>query len=340
MVKAQAFDLVMSNALSGLSIGASVGGADFDPKEKSEAEIQRFCQSYMAALARYIGPGIDNPTMGANVGGPEIGYLYGQYKRLTPGASSLGEGFLWGGTPPNAECTGYGVVYFAEKVMKVKGGSLQGKRCIVTGSGKVALYAAEKLLELGGIPVVMSDSSGHIYEPEGINAVGLRSILKIKEERGARIGRYIVASTSAKYNEPGNVFDVPCDVVFLCADTGELDAKGATALAALGVKMVVDGAYRPVTREGLKVLQKHGIVHVPYRGSMLATTLGSGRALQKDPLQPGETMDDRVEAKMDQVYEEATAISREFSSRGDLERGCTIAGFLRVARAMVTHGAV
>lgn len=339
-VKAHAFDLVLSNSLSGLKVGASVGGADFNVHDKSEAEIQRFCQAFMSALTKHIGTEIDFPSMGSCVGGPEIGYLYGQYKRISLDASPIGGGLLWGGAVPHPECAGYGVVYFAEKAMRGKGDSLMGKRCVITGSGKVALYAAEKLLELGAIPVTFSDSSGHIFEPEGFDDVKFREVVKIKQERGARVGRYIVASPTAKYNEPASIFDAPCDVVFLCSKPNELTAEGAALIAASGCKTVVDGGYRPVSSAASEVLKKKGVFHVPYRGTMIGAALGGGREINRNPLRPGETMDERLEKKMDEVYEVSASVAREFNMQGNLERGCIIAGFLRVGRAMMAHGAV
>eukprot|EP00903_Cladosiphon_okamuranus_P014475 g13427.t1 len=338
-VKAHAFDLVLSNSLSGLKVGASVGGADFNVHDKSEAEIQRFCQAYMSAMTKHIAD-VDYPSMGACVGGPEIGYLYGQYKRMSVDASPIGESLLWGGAVPHPECAGYGVVYFAEKALRGRGESLMGKRCVITGSGKVALYAAEKLLELGGIPVTFSDSSGHVFEPEGFDTEKFKRIVNIKEERGARVGRYIVASPTAKYNEPPSVFDAPADVVFLCSSPNELTKEGAEALIASGCTTVVDGGYRPVSSPAAEVLKKNGVFHVPYRGTMIGAALGGGRELARNPLGPGETMDSRLEKKMDEVYDVASSVAREFNAQGNLDKGCTIAGFLRVGRAMMAHGSV
>ncbi|CAB1118026.1 unnamed protein product [Ectocarpus sp. CCAP 1310/34] len=339
-VKAHAFDLVLSNSLSGLKVGASVGGADFNVHDKSEAEIQRFCQAYMSAMTKHIGTEVDCPSMGLCVGPPEIGYLYGQYKRISLDASPIGRGLLWGGAVPHPECAGYGVVYFAEKAMRGQGESLMGKRCIITGSGKVALHVAEKLLELGATPMTFTDSSGHVFEPEGFDVEKFKKITKIKQERGARVGRYIVASPSAKYNEPQSVFDAPADVAFLCRTSNELTEVEANALVASGCKTVVDGGYRPVSTAAAEVLKTNGIFHVPYRGTLIGAAISGGRELDRNPLKPGETIDDRLEKKMDEVYEVASSVAREFNQQGNLDKGCTIAGFLRVGRAMMAHGAV
>ncbi|CAN0452792.1 unnamed protein product [Pylaiella littoralis] len=264
----------------------------------------------MSAMTKHIGTEVDYPSMGACVGGREIGYLYGQYKRMSLETAPIGEGLLWGGAVPHPECAGYGVVYFADKALRGRGESLKGKRCIITGSGKVALNVADKLLELGAIPVTFSDSSGHIFEPEGFDVEKFKKIVKIKEERGARVGRYIVASPTAKYNEPQSVFDAPADVVFLCSSPHELTKEKAEAIAASGCKTVVDGGYRPVSTDAAQVLKKKGVFHVPYRGTMIGAALAGGREIARNPLGPGETMDSRLETKMDEVYEVASSVAR------------------------------
>ncbi|CAM9289191.1 unnamed protein product, partial [Hapterophycus canaliculatus] len=176
--------------------------------------------------------------------------------------------------------------------------------------------------------------------PQGFDIDQFKTIVKIKEERGARVGRYIVASTTAKYNEPPSVFEAPADVVFLCSTPNELTKEGAAALVASGCKTVVDGGYRPVSKPASEILKKNGVFHVPYRGTMIGAALGGGRELARNPLGPGETMDSRLEKKMDEVYEVASSVAREFNQQGNLDKGCTIAGFLRVGRAMMAHGAV
>ncbi|CAM9213225.1 unnamed protein product [Phaeothamnion confervicola] len=344
MIKAHAFDLVLMNALTGLNIGAAVGGVDFNARDKSEAEIQRFCASYMVELAKYIGEGVDSPSMGSGVGAPEIGYLYGQYKRLKEHTySQSGSGLLWGGMPRHAECTGYGVAYFANEMLKDKADGLRGKRCLITGSGKVALYAAEKLLELGAIPITLSDTSGHVLEPDGIDAAKLQTILKIKEERGARVGRYIIASTTAKFRTPEDIFAIPCDVAFLCATNGELNAAAAKKLADNGCKAVVDGAWAPVKEDAMEVLRTRGIFHAPYRASMLGGTVASARleAQAFPPSQQLDDIDDAVEAEMAKIYKEVNDLAQEYGGKnGSLNMGACIGGFLRVAKHMLAHGAV
>jgi glutamate dehydrogenase (NADP+) len=199
--KANAFDIMFTNALSGKNLGGAYGGADFNPYNKSENEIQRFAQSYMTELSKYIGPDIDLPGMGEGCGPTEIGYLYGQYKRINQHCGQNGKGLLWGGSPgPAVHAQGMGIAYFAKKMLADKGTSLEGKRCLITGSNSTALALAEKLVELGAIPLTFSDTSGFIYEPTGFDAAKVKTVQKIKAERGARVGRYIIASTAAKFN--------------------------------------------------------------------------------------------------------------------------------------------
>ena len=228
LMKANAFDTTFTNALSGMLVGGAYGGADFNPYTKSEAEIQRFCQSYMTELSKYIGPDVDLPSLGDGAHEREIGYLYGQYKRLTHHHGRPGHGLLWGGDPSayvNAQ--GYGAVYFAEEMLKDKGDTLEGKRCLITGSHYVALAVAQKLHDKGAIPITLSDTSGYIHEPGGFNQSKIESMKKIKSERGARVGRYIIASASALFDEAEKIYEVPCDLVFSCSHHKKIDEETA-----------------------------------------------------------------------------------------------------------------
>lgn len=273
-MKAAAFDTALTNALSHQKIGGAYGGADFNPYDKSETEIQRFCQSYMTELSKYIGPDVDLPGLGEGVNASEIGFLYGQYKRVNQHCGQVGKGLLWGGVPVYQQAQGYGVVHFAEQVntsvcdahlcatvalllyypspypspslpsaqmLADKGMSLAGKKCLITGSHATAMAVAEKLLELGAVPITFTDSSGHIYEPSGFDAAKLKTVMKIKDERGARVGRYIIASTSAKFNEFSNVYDIPCDYAFPCSTNMQLGASNLQKLADNGCKAIVEG---------------------------------------------------------------------------------------------------
>ncbi|CAM9471976.1 unnamed protein product [Discosporangium mesarthrocarpum] len=340
VLKALGMETVFSNALTGCNLGAAVGGADFNPHNKSEAEIQRFCQSYMTELTKYIGPDLDVPSMGYGVGVPEVGYLYGQYKRINDHVAQRGRGVLWGGAHLYPEAAGYGVVEFARLALEDKGEALKGKRCLITGSGKVAVHVAERLLQLGAIPLTFSDSSGHIYEPGGIDSAKLKTIVKIKSERGARVGRYIIASTTAKYQEPANMFEIPCDLVFPCSHRNEIDEAAATLLADTGCIGVIEGANNPCNKEAKAVFRKRGLVFAPAKASLAGSGIVSGLSLSTNPLGPKETIHDRVADQIEVIYSDVKATAQEFNARGDYGAGATISGFMKVADVMLAHGAV
>lgn len=294
----------------------------------------------MTELTKYIGPDLDVPSMGYGVGLPEVGYLYGQYKRINDHVAQRGRGVLWGGSMPYPEATGYGVVDFASAMLLDKGDSLKGKRCLITGSGKVAIHVAEKLLQLGAVPLTFSDSSGHIYEPEGIDSAKLRTIVKIKSDRGARVGRYIIASTTAKYTEPVNIFDIPCDLAFACSHRNEIDETAATLLADTGCSAVIEGASAPCTKAAKAVFRKRGLSFAPHVATLAGSGIVSGLALATNPLGPKEKVNDRVEEKMKEIFADVKATATEFNARGDYGAGATISGFMKVADSMMVHGAV
>jgi len=340
-VKASAFDALCANSLSGLHAGAASGGADFDPSNKSEGEIQRFCQSYMTELAKYIGDGVDMPSMGNGVGPREIGYLYGQYNRLAGRSSAKGKGMMWGGLVPWKQATGSGVAHFAARLLADKKESLAGKRVLLTGSGEVALACAEQVLALGGIPVTLSDSSGHIYEEHGIDKAKLTTLKKIKADRGARIGRYIVASTTAKFSDPVNIFTVPCDVCIPCSGkTNEIGEAEATLLADHGCTAVIEGSNMPCTPEAITVLRKRGIHFGPYKASLAVGTVANGHNLAERPLTTAAELDEALAERADLVFKKIKNTAKEFNTRGDLHAGANIAAFIKVARGMEAHGAV
>jgi glutamate dehydrogenase (NADP+) len=226
------------------------------------------------------------------------------------------------------QATASGVVHLAKKVLEAKGDTLEGKRCLITGSGKMALHVAEKLLECGAVPVTLSDTSGHVYEPDGIDAAKLKTILKIKSERGARIGRYIIASTTAKYNEPENIFSVPHDLVFPCATYNQIDQPTATLLADMGCQGVFEGAFMPSTNQAVAVYKKRGLLYGGHIASLAADSLINGLELSRHPIAHDE-LDQRIKELVDQIYAESKATAKEFNCRGDLHAGATIAGFLR-----------
>lgn len=340
MVKAMAFDLVISNSLSSTNIGAAAGGANFDPRNKSEAEIQRFCQSFMTELSKYIGPDLDLPSMGAGVGPVEIGYLYGQYKRVGTHMSKKSAGMLWGGRPLWSEAPGHGVVHFAERMLAEKGDSLSGKRCLITGSGKLALAVAEKLLTFGAVPITFSDSSGHIYEERGVDGSKLATIRQIKNDRSARIGRYIMASTTATYGSFGEIFNVPCDLVFPCSFPNEIDGAAASLLADNGCLGVIEGSTMPCTPDAARTFKRRGLYFAPSRATQAAGQIVNGMEMDYNPILTEAELDTRLRAAVDKTYHRILSTAAEFNCRGDLHKGADIAGFLKVANVMMLHGAV
>lgn len=327
VVHSLGFDAIFSNALTGIGHGAAVGGADFNPLDKSEAEMQRFCQSYMTELSKYVGIDQDIPWMGRGVGPEEMGFMYGQYKRVT---GKSGKGVLF--STEFQRAPGYGIVHFANEMILDKRDSLEGKRCLIIGSGKVAQGVARKLLQYGAKPITMSDISGHIYEPDGITEGKLTTINQIKAERGALLGRYIISSTTAQFNQPENILDIPCDICIPCGAMNEIDEAAANQLADNGCKMLVEGGNGCVSPEARKVLKKRGVQYGPHTmtltGPALMHNLGENAS------------DETFKAEISRVYKEVKNTATEFNARGDLFTGANIAGFLRVANVMIMHGAV
>ena len=337
LLRAQSFDATFANALTGRRLGGAAGGANFEPSLASEAEIQRFCQAFMTELQKYVGPGLDLPSMGVNCGSTEIGYMYGQYKRTSTNLSKHGFGMLWGGSVPHPEVHGYGPVAFAKHYLENKGDSLVGKRCLVTGSGKVALAVADYLVKEGALPLTLSDTSGHVYEEQGLKPAKLEQISTIKAERGARIGRYIVASTTARYNDPADIWAVPCDLAFP-TNSGELDENAAEALALNGCTTIVDAGYAPTTPEAISTLKKLGVTHCPFRatlaiGNALAYTSKEEQIIKTD-------ISDEIDREGKRIFEEVQRSAAEYNVRGDLGAGAATASFLRVANVMASHGSV
>lgn len=320
-----AFDTVFSNAVTGLPLGAAVGGSDFDPLNKSESELHRFCQSYATELAKYIGPDQDIPFVGMGCGKEEMGYIYGQYKRIKPTGNFMTNSNM-------LQAPGFTIAHFANRMLEDRGDSLQGKRVMITGSGRTARSVAKKLLEYGAIPITMSDISGHVYEPDGIPEGKLAMLNKIKEERGALLGRYIISSTTAEFNHPENLFDIPCDICIPCGAMKEIDDAEVKALADNGCKFVIEGGHSCVTPSARKVLKKRGILYGPHTMTMTGPAIICG--LGKD------ATDDDLKREVDRIYNEVKMTATEFNSHRDLYAGSNIAGFLRVANNMMLHGAV
>ncbi|KAL3904278.1 MAG: hypothetical protein SGILL_010129, partial [Bacillariaceae sp.] len=325
VVHANAFDTVFSNAVTGHSLGAAVGGSDFNPLDKSEAELQRFCQSYATELAKYIGPDNDVPFVGFGCGRTEMGYIYGQYKRIKP-IGNFSAHYDLELTP------GFAVAHFAQCMLEDKGESLEGKRVMLIGAGQRARAVAEKLLDYGAIPITMTDPSGHVYEPDGITEGKLNTINQIKAERGALLGRYIISSTSAEFNHPENLFDIPCDICIPCGAMNDIGDAEVNALADNGCKFVIEGGQSIVTPSARKLLKKRGMMYGPHTMTMTGPALS--HAMGKH------STDDDLKQEVARVYDEVKSTSAEFNVRGDLYAGANIAGFLRVANQMMLQGAV
>jgi glutamate dehydrogenase (NADP+) len=329
LVKFLAFEQVMKNALCGG--GGAAGGSDFSPKGKSEAEVMRFCQSFMTELANYIGRDTDNLTTDVGVRQREMEYLFGQYKRMKIEYHSL-----WGGYP---EISGYSVVYFAETMLNAKGLSLAGQRCLITGSGTVALHVADKLIQLGAIPVTLSDSTGHVYEEGGFTANKLRTVVRMKSVRGEKIGAYIMSSTSAQYCEPESVWQVPCDYAFPCATQNEIDAETANALTEGGCKGIYEGSTMACTQHAIATLKRRGIMYAPSQATH-AGGVNVNMQRQAEFYRGNRHVDLLVRGAVKDVHEELARTAVEYNVRGDMGAGASIAGFIKVAEAMVNQGAV
>ena len=281
-IKFLGFEQTFKNALSGMPIGGAKGGADFDPKGKSDAEVMRFCQSFMTELYRHIGEFTDVPAGDIGVGAREIGYLFGQYKRITNRYESgvlTGKSPLWGGALVRREATGYGAVYFAQEMLKARGDSLEGKTCIVSGSGNVAIYAIEKLHMLGAKVVACSDSNGFIYDQNGLN---LDTIKQLKEINRDRISKYLNLHPHATYVEAGNIWNVPCQLAFPCATQNELNATSATTLVKNGCAAVIEGANMPVTPDGIKIFIDAGVAYAPGKAANAGGVATSALEMQQN----------------------------------------------------------
>jgi len=329
LVKALGFDNVFSNGLTGYDVGSSVGGSDFNPFDKSEAEVQRFCQSYMTELAKYVGPDLDHPTMGMGVAEREMGYMFGQFKRINMKSTTSGVPFM---TKKDSYVPGHAVVLFAKEMLKDRNQSLMGKRCLILGSGKNARSVAEKLLEYGAIPLTFSDESGHVYEPNGIDESKLRTISNIKTERGAMLGRYVMSSTTATFNEPASIFDIPCDLCFPCGQIKLVNAETVAKLADNGCMGVIEGGHKQVTIEGRQALKSRGVMYGPHIVTLTGANIvhAHGHSIS----------DQTLEEEVRRIYNDVKSTATEFNARGDLFAGGSMVGFLRVANAMLTHGAV
>jgi len=343
ILKFLAFEQVLKNSLTTLPMGGAKGGSDFDPKGKSDNEVMRFCQSFMTELFRHIGPDTDVPAGDIGVGGREIGYMFGQYKRLKNEFTGVltGKGLNWGGSLVRPEATGYGCVYFVEQMLKTKGESLKGKVCAVSGSGNVAQYTVEKLLHLGAKVVTLSDSDGFIYDKDGIDQKELKCVLDLKNVRRGRI-KECAKEFKCEYFEKKKPWQVKCDVAFPSATQNEISGEDAKALVKNGCMAVGEGANMPTTPEGISVFQKAKILYAPGKASNAGGVATSGLEMTQNSMRLSwsrEEVDRRLHEIMVAIHENCVRYGKE-DKYINYVKGANVAGFVKVAEAMLAQGVV
>lgn len=342
-IKFLGFEQTFKNALTGMPIGGGKGGSDFDPKGKSDNEVMRFCQSFMTELYRYIGDMTDVPAGDIGVGAREIGYLFGQYKRITNRYESgvlTGKSPAWGGSEGRREATGYGSVFFAEEMLKVRGETIEGKTCIVSGSGNVAIYTIEKLQQMGAKVVACSDSNGVIFDEKGID---LALVKQLKEVERRRIHDYADLRSGALYREKGNIWEIPCDLAFPSATQNEIDGNAARQLISNGCIAVTEGANMPTTIEGIELLLKAGIAYGPAKaanaGGVATSAIEMQQNASRDAL-PFELVERRLHAIMRNIHLNCHETACEYGMPGNYVAGANIVGLKRVADAMLAFGVI
>ncbi|MBQ0126028.1 MAG: NADP-specific glutamate dehydrogenase [Clostridiales bacterium] len=343
IMKFLGFEQTFKNALTGMHIGGAKGGSDFDPKGKSDGEIMRFCQSFMTELYRHIGADIDVPAGDIGVGSREIGYLFGQYKRLTGNFDGVltGKGISYGGSLARKEATGYGLCYFANEMMKNSGKSFDGAKVIVSGSGNVAIYANEKAASLGAKVVAMSDSSGYIYDKNGVD---VETVKEIKEVRRGRISEYVLTHKDAEYHDGcEGIWNIPCDIALPCATQNEIDASSAKKLASGGCFLVAEGANMPSTREAIEVYRQSGIMFAPSKAANAGGVATSALEMSQNSMRYSWTFDEvdtKLRTIMKNIYANCSDAAERYGRPGDIMTGANIAGFERIADAMNAQGLV
>ena len=344
VIKFLGFEQILKNSLTSLPMGGGKGGSDFDPKGKSDAEVMRFCQAFMTELCRHIGQFTDVPAGDINVGAREIGYLFGQYKRIRDEYSGVltGKGLEFGGSLARTEATGYGVCYYTQEALRVlRNDSFEGKTVVISGSGNVATYANQKATQLGGKVIAMSDSNGYIVDENGID---YKIIQEIKEVKRARIKTYLEYVPTAKYVEGSQgIWTVPCDIALPCATQNELRLDGAKALVANGCYCVAEGANMPSTPDAIAYLQQNGILFAPAKASNAGGVATSGLEMSQNSLRLSwtfEEVDERLHNIMVNIYKTAAATAEKYGMKGNLVAGANIAGFEKIASAMMSQGIV
>lgn len=343
IIKFLGFEQIFKNALTGLQIGGGKGGSDFDPKGKSDNEVMRFCQSFMIELYRHIGNDIDIPAGDIGVGGREIGYLFGQYKRLTNKYEAgvlTGKGLSYGGSLVRKEATGYGLVYFTDLILKTKNNSIEGKKVIVSGSGNVAIYAMEKVNELGGKVIACSDSNGVIYDENGLN---LETIKFLKEVERKRLKEYTNTHKEAIYKDNGCIWDIPCDIAMPCATQNELNLENVRTLIKNGCIAVTEGANMPTTPDAVKFLQEAKIMYAPGKASNAGGVATSALEMQQNAAidyWDFEQIDNKLKNIIKHIHDTCYNTAEEYGFPEDYLKGANIAGFTRVANTMISLGLI
>ncbi|MGV7120632.1 NADP-specific glutamate dehydrogenase [Sphingopyxis sp. 550A] len=344
IIKFLGFEQIFKNALTGMPIGGGKGGSDFNPRGRSDGEIMRFCQAFMTELQRHLGEYTDVPAGDIGVGGREIGYMFGQYKRLTNRYEAgvlTGKGLVYGGSRARTEATGFGLVYFVQQMLATKGATLDGKRVVVSGSGNVAIYAIDKVRQFGGKVVACSDSNGYVLDEDGID---LDLLKEVKEIRRERLSDYVrMKGATAHYIEGGSIWDVACDVALPCATQNELTGKDATTLIRNGVQVVGEGANMPSTPDAVDLFHQNGVMFAPGKAANAGGVATSALEMQQNASRDSWSFD-QTEARLAQImrgiHDNCAATADEYSAPGNYVLGANIAGFVRVAEAMQSLGVI
>ena len=343
ILKFLGFEQIFKNALTTLPMGGGKGGSDFDPKGKSDREVMRFCQAFMTELFRHIGPDTDVPAGDIGVGGREIGYLFGQYKRITNSFTGVltGKGLNWGGSLIRPEATGYGSVYFSEEMLKTRGEALEGKVCAVSGSGNVAQYTVQKLLQLGAKPVTMSDSNGTIYDADGITQEKLEWVKELKNVKRGRIKEYAAQFKGAQYFENARPWSVKCDCAYPSATQNEISEDEAKTLVANGCRLVCEGANMPSTPGAIQVFQGNGLLYSPGKASNAGGVATSGLEMSQNSERLAWTaaeVDEKLHNIMISIHKNCYETAKEYGVAGNYVAGANIASFLKIANSMLDQG--
>ena len=342
IIKFLGFEQILKNSLTGLPIGGGKGGSDFDPKGKSDREVMAFCQSFMTELYRHIGPDTDVPAGDIGVGGREIGYMFGQYKRIRDAYEGVltGKGLTYGGSLARTQATGYGLLYFTNAMLKRNGLSMEGKTVVISGAGNVAIYAAEKAFQLGAKVVTLSDSTGWIYDAEGID---LAAVKEIKEVNRQRLSEYKKYRPNSEYHEGKGVWSVPCDIALPCATQNEVNEADAEMLVKNGVIAVAEGANMPSTMEATEVFQKNGVLFAPGKASNAGGVATSALEMSQNSMRLSwsfEEVDQKLQGIMENIFKQADEAAEKYGCPKNYVMGANIAGFVKVADAMLAQGVV